>query len=229
MRTRLPAALLLVTAVVAGCTDDAPTPGPDGSTSEQESAAPSDDATTPESTSDESPSEDTPSDDTPSEDDRETSSLGVVDEVDRSEVEVRIAEILEDLDATDEDLGTTVAIPDTVLFAFDSAELNPGAGDVLDQVVEVALLLEDDRIIVRGHTDDQGDEEYNRDLSQRRAQAVVAYLVDAGVDESLLRAEGLGESEPIATGTSDDARARNRRVEIVLPEVELDDLPDPDQ
>lgn len=160
-----------------------------------------------------------------------SSSLQSVGEVDRSQVEIRVAEILSDLEASPEPEGAVVDIPDTVLFDFDSAELKAGAAGVLDDIAEVLLLLEDAPATVRGHTDDVGEAEYNRELSQQRADAVVAHLVDAGVPADLLTAEGIGEDEPVAPNSNDDGsdneegRAANRRVEVVLPTVDLDELP----
>jgi outer membrane protein OmpA-like peptidoglycan-associated protein len=69
-------------------------------------------------------------------------------------------------------------------------------------------------IEVVGHTDDVGDDAYNMDLSEQRAAAVTAYLIDAGVDGSKIVAVGAGESLPIATNTTEQGRAENRRVEI---------------
>lgn len=161
------------------------------------------------------------------EDDGAVSSLESVGTVDRSDVEVRVAEILDDLEAVPEPEGAVVEIPDTVLFDFDSAQLEPGASEVLDGVAEVLVLLEDAPAEVRGHTDAVGDDAYNQQLSEDRAAAVVTYLVEAGVDRAVLSSEGLGESEPVADNDSESGRARNRRVEVVLPSVDLDALPDP--
>lgn len=158
------------------------------------------------------------------------SSLEVTGQVDRSDVEIRAAEILTELEATAEPQGALVEIPDDVLFDFDSAELRSDASVVLDDVVEVLTLLEDAPAEIRGHTDDVGDDEYNLELSQRRAEAVADYLVDAGVDRSRLTTEGLGSSEPVADNSQPDGsddpegRARNRRVEVLLPTVDLETL-----
>ena len=71
-------------------------------------------------------------------------------------------------------------------------------------------------IEVQGHTDDVGDDEYNKGLSQRRADAVMAFLVAKGIAPERLRAVGYGESKPVQPGTSARARAANRRVEFVI-------------
>lgn len=166
----------------------------------------------------------------PGEESPPASSLESVGQVERSQVEIRVAEILTELEASAEPEGAVVDIPDTVLFDFDSADLKPGAADVLGEIAEVLVLLEDAPAQIRGHTDDVGEPDYNLDLSQRRADAVVAYLVDAGVDAGLLTAEGVGEAEPVAPNRNPDGsdspegRAENRRVEVVLPTVDLDEL-----
>ncbi len=69
---------------------------------------------------------------------------------------------------------------------------------------------------IEGHTDDRGDASYNQELSQRRAQAVVAFLIDQGVDRSRLTAVGVGETQPIASNKTKRGRATNRRVEFVI-------------
>ena len=86
---------------------------------------------------------------------------------------------------------------------------------LLDEVL-LALLDHPEltQVEVQGHTDDQGSDEYNQTLSEARAQAVVYYLVQAGVDGQRLVARGYGESRPLQPGTSDEARATNRRVEF---------------
>ncbi len=67
---------------------------------------------------------------------------------------------------------------------------------------------------IQGHTDDQGDDQYNAILSQRRAESVQAGLVQRSVDAARLRARGYGELRPLVLATTDEARARNRRVEF---------------
>jgi OOP family OmpA-OmpF porin len=74
----------------------------------------------------------------------------------------------------------------------------------------------DIRIAVHGHTDSRGSAAYNKDLSLRRARAVVKYLMDKGVSPSRLEAEGFGPSKPIASNDTDAGRATNRRVEFKI-------------
>ena len=69
---------------------------------------------------------------------------------------------------------------------------------------------------MEGHTDATGADNYNQTLSERRANAVMDYLADKGVDASRLSAKGLGESSPIAPNDTRDGRALNRRVELRL-------------
>jgi outer membrane protein OmpA-like peptidoglycan-associated protein len=72
------------------------------------------------------------------------------------------------------------------------------------------------RVRVEGHTDDQGDDAYNKRLSQRRAEAVVAYLARKGVARDRLEPMGFGEERPKAPNASKEGRATNRRVELVI-------------
>jgi OOP family OmpA-OmpF porin len=104
-----------------------------------------------------------------------------------------------------------------VTFALDSAELLPTAQTNLDQF---AAALEDTRlskygVYVDGHTDQIGSDAYNRELSERRANAVVAYLVRKGVAVERLTPRGFGEAQPL---DADGANPENRRVETSLSE-----------
>ncbi len=106
-----------------------------------------------------------------------------------------------------------VEILDKVFFEFDSATIKAESFRILDEVT--AILLNHPEITmleVQGHTDDQGSDEYNFGLSERRAASVRDYLVQAGVDSSRLVANGYGESMPLQPGTSEEAREANRRV-----------------
>jgi OOP family OmpA-OmpF porin len=79
----------------------------------------------------------------------------------------------------------------------------------------------DTKIAIEGHTDSIGSNEYNQKLSERRANSVKNYIIDNfGIDAKRLRAEGFGETRPIADNNTDEGRQRNRRVESVL--IKLD-------
>ena len=109
------------------------------------------------------------------------------------------------------ELSVVLRIP----FAFDSAELTGQARRDLDNVAAAlnGPLLVGTRLTLEGHTDGSGAAEYNLRLSQRRAEAVVAYLVRGGVAAERLRAAGFGENRLLTGYTPTDAR--QRRVEIV--------------
>lgn len=100
-----------------------------------------------------------------------------------------------------------------VVFATDSAELLPDSFAVLDGAVATLARYPRLRIEVAGHTDSRGADAYNRALSQRRAAAVRAWLVERGVTNSLA-ARGYGESQPIASNATDAGRRDNRRVTL---------------
>lgn len=107
-----------------------------------------------------------------------------------------------------------------VEFDFDRAELRARDRELLSRIAGVLLTFEDVSLQVIGHTDDVGSEEYNLELSERRAAAVRDYLVDIGIDEETLSIRGLGESSPLTDGTDDESRQRNRRVELAIALVE---------
>jgi outer membrane protein OmpA-like peptidoglycan-associated protein len=101
-----------------------------------------------------------------------------------------------------------------IYFDTDKASLKKESEATLNQVLELLKGKPSLRLMIAGHTDSQAGDEYNLDLSQRRAQAVVAWLVGKGVEASRLQAQGLGESQPVADNASAAGRALNRRVEI---------------
>jgi outer membrane protein OmpA-like peptidoglycan-associated protein len=95
-----------------------------------------------------------------------------------------------------------------------SADLRADSVPVVDELIEIARLCPSLRFEIAGHTDDRGDARANLTLSQNRAEEVMEHLVRGGVALSRLTARGYGEARPIATGTTPEARARNRRIEI---------------
>jgi outer membrane protein OmpA-like peptidoglycan-associated protein len=103
---------------------------------------------------------------------------------------------------------------DYLKFEFDKAELGASDRELLSRVAGILATAQDYTISVNGHTDDVGSDEYNKKLSARRAQAVRDYLVQAGLPAEILSVEGHGKALPLVRGTSDAARAKNRRVEL---------------
>lgn len=103
---------------------------------------------------------------------------------------------------------------DSIQFDFDKANLRPEHRELLSRIVGVLLTSNGYRVQVFGHTDDVGSEQYNLELSGRRARAVRDYLIEAGIAPDILTAKGFGKSSPLAPGTDPQARTKNRRVEI---------------
>ena len=99
-------------------------------------------------------------------------------------------------------------------FEFDKADLQPGDRELLSRVAGILLTSSEYTISVNGHTDDVGSADYNQKLSERRAQAVRDYLVESGLSPRILSVTGHGKNRPLVTGTSDEDRAKNRRVEL---------------
>lgn len=90
-----------------------------------------------------------------------------------------------------------ITLATDVLFAFNKAELLPGGKEKLDQLAQKSQGAEVDRIVLAGYADRIGSEQYNRDLSERRAHAVAEYLASKGIDQSRLQVEGRGEDQPV--------------------------------
>jgi outer membrane protein OmpA-like peptidoglycan-associated protein len=102
-----------------------------------------------------------------------------------------------------------------VNFHHDTADLTQDAMNVLDGVARTLLSYPQIRLEVAGHTDSSGDDAYNLDLSQRRAEAVRTYLTSKGVNVDMLGAHGYGEERPIEANATAAGRAENRRVELI--------------
>jgi len=109
-----------------------------------------------------------------------------------------------------------------IQFDFDRATLRAENRELLSRIAGVLLTAKGYSIYVYGHTDDIGSDEYNLDLSQRRARAVRDYLVEAGLNSSIITTRGYGKSSPRVLATTQEARAKNRRVEIGIVDVSLD-------
>ena len=103
-----------------------------------------------------------------------------------------------------------------VLFAVDSAILAAGAHATLDEVARVINEYPKTAVVVQGFTDSTGGEQHNLELSERRARAVMSYLVGRGVDAGRITALGYGEDHPVASNDTPSGRQLNRRVGILL-------------
>lgn len=112
--------------------------------------------------------------------------------------------------------GLVITLSGSVLFQSDQATLLPDAQARLSDVADALLASDDKQILIEGHTDSQGSETHNRDLSLRRAEAVRGFLTSRGYELSRVRAVGIGESRPISDNGTAEGRANNRRVEIIL-------------
>ena len=112
-----------------------------------------------------------------------------------------------------------VTFPNGLLFAVDSASVSAASQADL-RALAANLQQYPSRVTIIGHTDDTGSEAYNLDLSQRRAQAVGAVLVAAGVPQGIISVTGRGESAPIASNATPEGRTQNRRVEVILTPIQ---------
>ncbi|MCP5145463.1 MAG: OmpA family protein [Gammaproteobacteria bacterium] len=113
-------------------------------------------------------------------------------------------------------VGEKIVTLSDVNFAFDSARLRLSeAEEELDAAIEAVKSSDVSGLDLVGHTDSVGSDAYNQGLSERRARSVRDYLVEHGVNASMLRVVGRGESEPTATNDTEEGRAENRRVEFI--------------
>jgi OOP family OmpA-OmpF porin len=106
----------------------------------------------------------------------------------------------------------------TIRFESARSTLDPDSGGLLDRLIETALRCPTVNIEVAGHTDADGENAANQALSEKRAQAVVDYLVKAGLPASRFMAVGYGSTQPVAANDTDEAKAQNRRIDFVVKE-----------
>lgn len=112
--------------------------------------------------------------------------------------------------------ATGIDIVETVYFKLDKDIIERQSYRLLDNVAQVLGAHPTIRVRIEGHTDDQGDDSYNLDLSTRRAASVRAYLIRKGVDTARLESAGFGETRPIASNQTRQGRAKNRRVVFTI-------------
>ena len=107
-------------------------------------------------------------------------------------------------------------MPGNITFATDSANIAPSFYAPLNNLANSFKQYNQNTIEIVGYTDSTGSRQHNMDLSQRRAQSVAGYLTAQGVDGTRLSTRGMGPDQPIASNSTADGRAQNRRVEVNL-------------
>lgn len=112
--------------------------------------------------------------------------------------------------------GIIVTFDSGLLFPINEARLQPVARDNLEKMAVILKKYDDTNVMVAGHTDATGSDEYNRTLSVRRAESVTETLVGMEVARQRLTIQGFGEAQPIASNDTEDGRALNRRVEVAI-------------
>src|SRR5687768_5061699 len=112
--------------------------------------------------------------------------------------------------------GIKVTFDSGLLFDFDSDRIRPDAAANLNELANSLTKFPNSDLLIVGHTDSRGDDAYNMNLSQRRANAASAYLQSRGVPMARIKTSGRGEMEPVASNASDAGMQQNRRVEIAI-------------
>ena len=112
--------------------------------------------------------------------------------------------------------GILVTFDSGILYDYDSAVVKPAARDNLRNLAQSLDKYPGTNIVLVGHTDADGADSYNQDLSERRAKAAADYLVTQGVPRARIDATGRGETEPVASNDTAAGKAQNRRVEIAI-------------
>lgn len=109
-----------------------------------------------------------------------------------------------------------VKIRDNLVFDYDSSVLSDSGRDSLKEFSDLMKEYPYTAIVVKGHTDSLGDDQYNMDLATERAEVVRTVLIEDGVDPTKIQINPAGVDEPIADNSTDAGRAKNRRVELIV-------------
>jgi outer membrane protein OmpA-like peptidoglycan-associated protein/tetratricopeptide (TPR) repeat protein len=116
---------------------------------------------------------------------------------------------------------TQSIVLNNVFFDFDKATLRPESDPELEKVYTFLSQYPELKVELSGHTDARGSDKYNEKLSKKRAQAVVAYMINKGIDKNRLVAKGYGESKPLESNDTDEGRQINRRTELKVIDQEF--------
>lgn len=135
----------------------------------------------------------------------------------------QVQKTLKELGAKETQTTVQIDLPGDVLFDFDKWDIRPDAEASLKKVGDIIKAYRSPSVLIAGHSDSKGEEDYNQKLSLKRAESVRDWLVrNAGVGAGIMKTEGLGETKPVAPNTNPDGsdnpdgRQKNRRVEILI-------------
>ena len=147
--------------------------------------------------------------------------LGVIRGIEAKSEKIESA--LKDLNAKETETEFQIELSGDVLFDFDKWDIRPEAEEALKNVAEVINTIESPKVKISGHTDSKGADDYNQQLSEKRAESVKKWLIEnTEVDPEIIEISGYGESKPVEPNTNPDGsdnpegRQKNRRVEIVV-------------
>jgi outer membrane protein OmpA-like peptidoglycan-associated protein len=139
--------------------------------------------------------------------------LNLIDSVNIENENIEL--VTKDIALSPIEIGATVRLKN-IYFDYDKTTLKPASFLELNKVVDLLLQNPSLEIEIEGHTDSQGSDQYNKDLSQGRAQSVVDYIASQRISTQRLAARGFGESKPIDTNETEAGKANNRRVEFTI-------------
>lgn len=139
----------------------------------------------------------------------------VAGELESTEGEV-LGLIFDEFDGVEVEGGVLLTLPEGILFESGESDLGAGSAEAIDKIVLILEFYEGDEVIIIGHTDDQGSDDFNQQLSVERADSVVDALIGAGADQTLISGVGRGEGDPVADNGTDEGRQANRRVEVMV-------------
>ncbi len=144
---------------------------------------------------------------------RELARLRAEHEKSRAELTATLSRLAK---VREEARGVIVTLPGNIYFNFNKADVKPAMQMQLTKIAQALAAVPDQKLLIEGHTDSVGSNEYNRSLSESRAQSVQTILLAGGIAAERMEIKGYGESKPIADNDTPAGRAQNRRVEIVL-------------
>ena len=112
--------------------------------------------------------------------------------------------------------GILISFDSGILFGYDSSTLQPEAKANISKLADILKKYPDSNVLITGHTDSDGSDNYNQTLSEKRAKSVSDYAAYQGISSSRLSIVGLGENEPVASNDTENGKQLNRRVEIAI-------------